>query len=137
MCRFTDLQVLELKNLELKIVPPPFPYDIPLSQLTLSGVHVVGHLVHLGYDPNALKRLCVSCSTPCEFDQQLRLVLEDSALESLCYDVQQCCGSSLLDSITCIPSMNSLRLNGVLVEKAALNLCFPNLVSLSVSGCSR
>ncbi|KAF8649730.1 hypothetical protein AX16_005502 [Volvariella volvacea WC 439] len=89
---FPNLKQLRLSHIELDIVPPSIPYQLHLTDLTLDQVSIVGgFLSHLVHDSKKLGQLRVSTDSSADMDEQIGLLFDTCAVDTLAYEV--CAGN--------------------------------------------
>lgn len=102
--RFPSLKTVELANLELDIIPPsthPSSAPIPINHLILTNVDLASgsFLCQMGVSISSLSICAKSAS---EYDEQVRLALENFGLQALSYQV---CSSGTTER-TFLPDAN-------------------------------
>ncbi|KAF5377570.1 hypothetical protein D9615_005227 [Tricholomella constricta] len=139
--RFSNLQTLRLTNLELDIPYPVIPYQLQLSKLHLDNVVVMsGYISHLLHETPSLHHLCIRSKRASEFDEQIRLILESCAIDTLEYEVETDGHSHHLiftDDSPPFSSLRCLRFTGIHVDLDILDSISQkcqNLEDLTVSG---
>jgi hypothetical protein len=140
---FPRLRTLILSNLDLDIMPPPFPYDTEHEHLALHNVQITsGYLPHLFHGSwSSLQSLFVIAGSASDFDDQMRLVLDccSANLQSLHYEVRDTFSDQPIfdHNFPKCPSLRHLYLSGVELDFTTLSHIAANcknLAGLSVSG---
>jgi hypothetical protein len=138
--KFQTLRTLRLTNIELDIIYPSIPYQLPICELVLDNITITsGFLSHLLHETLSLERLCVLSKSTSELDEHLRLVLATCIIQTLEFEMQADIPShhAIFSGDSHLPSLRILRLNGVQIDRESLDAISqscPNLEELSISG---
>ncbi|KAJ3530131.1 hypothetical protein NMY22_g8701 [Coprinellus aureogranulatus] len=120
--RFPSLRKLKLANLELDIIPPSNSQShITLTHFTLDNVDIAeGFLCHI-IGGASVNTLSISVQSSANYDEQVRLVLDNCSVQTLEYQVRANKSSwapSFLHG-DAIP-LNCLRLDGYIIDRDSL-----------------
>ncbi|KAF5336963.1 hypothetical protein D9611_003361 [Ephemerocybe angulata] len=88
--RFTNLQTLRLANVELDIIAPSAPAaprQLPINHLILDNVDILDGFLCQMVGGAVVNSLSICAKSPCEYDEQVRLVLDNCDVQALQYEV--------------------------------------------------
>jgi hypothetical protein len=136
--KFPSLKSLKLSNLDLTIIDPP---PLQVIDLVLDNVDITtGYLSQLLHQSPSLQHLSVLTMHAADFNDQIRLILDLCAIQTLHYEVREDTFSERLifdhSSLPC-SSLRRLHFSGVDVDAETLTSigrCCQNLEEMSISG---